>query len=71
LSHLGDGTKPEDARALLPGCTKTEVVVTSTLGNWQHIFHHRAENPKAQWQIRGIMKGVQGHAKSILPGVFE
>lgn len=68
---LNRGVKPEDSRGVLPNCTKTEVVTTGTLEMWQHIFNHRANNPKAQWQIRGIMQGVQEHAKSILPGVFK
>lgn len=62
--------KPEDARGLLPNCTKTEVVTTGTLGYWKHVFEHRAHNPKAQWQIREIMLGVEAKFKEILPEVF-
>ena len=67
---LDAGMKPEDARGLLPNCTKTEVVTTCTLENWKHIFEHRANNPKAQWQIRGIMQGIQAHMKGLVPEVF-
>jgi thymidylate synthase (FAD) len=71
LWWIKQGLKPEDARALLPNCTKTEVVTTATLSNWQHMFDHRANNPKAQWQIRGIMLDIQEHARTLLPGVFK
>jgi thymidylate synthase ThyX len=67
LKLLELGLPPEDARSVLPGCTKTEVVTTMTLGTWLHVFHHRADNPKAQWQIRGIMQGIREHAYVILP----
>jgi thymidylate synthase (FAD) len=61
---------PEDARGLLPNCTKTEVVATYTLGMWEHIFEHRARNPKAQWQIKNIMLGVEHKFRQLLPQVF-
>jgi len=69
LIELGK-LKPEDARGLLPNCTKTEVVTTGTLGYWKHIFEHRAHNPKAQWQIREIMLAIEKKFKEILPEVF-
>jgi thymidylate synthase (FAD) len=53
LHMLQLGLKAEDARGVLPNCTKTEVVTTGTLGYWvDHIFPHRGHNKKAQWQIR-------------------
>lgn len=65
------GLKPEDARMLLPNCCKTEVVTTYTLDVWKHVFEHRANNPKAQWQIRGIMQGIQKEFQKLLPEVFH
>jgi thymidylate synthase ThyX len=71
LEYINDGIPPEDAREILPNCTKTEVVTTGTLGYWiNHIFPHRADNPKAQWQIRNIMQGVKGHMQGQLPEMF-
>lgn len=70
LSALDIGFKPEDARGVLPNCTKTEVVTTGTLGYWKYVFKHRADNPKAQWQIRGIMQATQTHFKELLPAIF-
>jgi thymidylate synthase ThyX len=54
LLALEYGLKPEDARGLLPNCTKTEVVVTGTLDNWGHCIHHRGYNKAAQWQIKQL-----------------
>ena len=47
--------KPEDARFVLPNATKTEVVVTGTVGYWMdHVIPHRGHNEKAQWEIRKL-----------------
>jgi thymidylate synthase (FAD) len=70
LMQIEAGVKPEDARGLLPNCTKTEVITTCTLGNWMHIFKHRADNPKAQWQIRDITRGIKEHMSELLPQLF-
>lgn len=64
------GIPPEDARELLPNATKTEVVTSGTLENWMHIFKHRAENMKAQWQIKDITTGIKKHMQGILPQLF-
>jgi len=50
------GLKPEDARLVLPGGSKTEVVTTFNLRMWRHVFEERALNPHAQWQIKKIMR---------------
>jgi len=42
LQHRRDGLKPEEARAVLPLCTKTEVVMTGNLRAWDHFFAMRA-----------------------------
>jgi len=36
------GLKPEEARAVLPQSTKAELVMTGTLGQWDHFFDLRA-----------------------------
>lgn len=70
LYYRDQGIKPEDARAKLPNATKTEVVTTYTLGLWEHVFEHRARNKKAQWQIKGIMQGIEDNFQKLLPAVF-
>lgn len=36
------GLKPEQARTVLPQSTKAELVMTGTLGHWDHFFDMRA-----------------------------
>ena len=65
------GLKPEEARSVLPNCTKTEVVTTFNLRQWRHVFEDRALNPRAQFAIRSIMQGVLKEFAELLPCVFE
>lgn len=39
---LNMGLVAQEARAVLPTCTKTELLMTGTLGDWQHFFELRA-----------------------------
>jgi len=62
---------PEDARFLLPNCTKTEVVTTGTIGYWlDHVIPHRGHNPKAQWEIRKLRLDAENIIKERLPVLF-
>jgi thymidylate synthase ThyX len=69
VAELNEG-KPEDARFLLPLATATEIVVTMNLRMWRHVFRERALNPRAQWEIRGIFKGLYKTFNGYLPCVF-
>jgi thymidylate synthase (FAD) len=60
----------EDARRPLGNATKTEVVVTFTLGMWRHFHKMRTLNAHAEWCIKGLGKQVLEHQASILPDVF-
>lgn len=42
IIHRRDGMTPQEARAVLPLCTKTEVVMTGNLRAWNHFFDLRA-----------------------------
>lgn len=42
FSLLNLGLMPQEARAVLPTSTKTELVMTGTLGDWKHFFDLRA-----------------------------
>lgn len=69
--HLRDeGTKPEDARFVLPNATKTEVVTTFNLRQWRHVFKDRALNPRAQWELREIMMAILEKFVELMPSVF-
>jgi thymidylate synthase (FAD) len=44
-NHLIDtGTKPEEARSILPNSLKTEIVATMNLREWRHFFKLRTSN---------------------------
>jgi len=62
---------PEDARSVLPNCTKTEVVATFNLRMWRHIFEQRALNPRAQWQIRNLMADLLKQMNKLIPVLFQ
>jgi thymidylate synthase (FAD) len=64
------GLKPEDARELLPNAAISEIVITSTIDNWIHIFNQRSRNPKAQWQVKEVVQEVETHMRNILPSVL-
>lgn len=67
---ISDGAPPEDARSVLPGCCKTEIVVTANLRVWRHIFKERAINNHAQYEIRTIMSSLLDDFKTVLPEIF-
>lgn len=64
------GVKPEDARGVLPGCTKTELMVTYTLDMWKHFFKHRGHNKKAQHQIRHLALDIERQFSELMPNLF-
>lgn len=41
MGALKEGVAPQTARAILPNCLKTEVVMTGFLDDWQHFFELR------------------------------
>ena len=41
LTLLKEGWKPEQARAVLPMCTKSEAVMTGSVEDWSHLFDLR------------------------------
>ena len=71
LEMLEEGIKPEDARSCLPNATKTEITMTCNIRVWRHIFRDRALNPRAQWQIRGLMLDLLQTLTTKVPELFE
>lgn len=68
---LESGSKPEDARFVLPNACKTELATTFNLRQWRHVFKERALNTHAQWEIRSIMSGLLREFKAAMPSAFE
>lgn len=69
-SLLGAEWPPEDARDVLPGCSKTDIVSTFNLREWRHVFSMRCDR-HAQTPIRTTMKKILEELYCLLPDVFE
>jgi len=41
MFYISKGLKPQEARAILPNATKTELVMTGFIEDWQHFFDER------------------------------
>lgn len=64
------GWRPEQARAILPNSTKTEVVMTCNLREWRHVLKMRTSN-HAHPQIREVMVPLLAEFKKHLPELFD
>ncbi len=53
LDLLGQGSTPQEARAILPTCLKTEIAVTYNIREWRHFFYMRC-SPAAHPQMRQV-----------------
>ena len=60
----------EDARAILPNCVATQIVVTMNFRSLLHFFAERCCN-RAQWEIRDIANQMLEQCKQLYPCVFE
>lgn len=64
------GAKPQIARAVLPTCLKTEVVVTMNLRSWRHFFKMRCAR-SAHPQIRSLATDLLREMHSRVPEIFQ
>ncbi len=67
---IDDGWKPQQARAVLPNCLKTEIVMTCNLAEWKHFFSLRTAET-AHPQMREIAIPIMEDAKKRVPEVFN
>lgn len=63
------GAKPEIARAVLPNCTKTEIIMTANLREWRHFLKLRTHKT-ASPQMRALVTPLLNELKETLPDVF-
>jgi len=63
------GVKPENARAVLPTCLKTEVVMTANLREWYHILDLRTGRD-AHPDIRYVCHDLLIHMAKNYPEIF-
>jgi len=64
------GEKPEHARDILPIGLKTEIVVSTNLREWGHIFSQRT-SPKAHPQMRELMIPLLKEVRRVIPILYE
>ncbi len=55
---LAKGAKPQEARGVLPTDLKTELIITTNIAEWNHIFKLRTADD-AHPQVRALMKDFQ------------
>ena len=58
MELLNMGMPPQQAREVLPNSTKTEVVMTGTIGEWFHFFNLRC-SADAHPEMRRIAKPLR------------
>lgn len=54
IDLLNSGVRAQDARSILPNCTKTEFIMTANIREWRHILNLRCSK-HAQPETREIM----------------
>ena len=64
LQNIKQGMKPEDARAILPNATKTNIVMTCNLRELMHMCNLRLCT-RAQKEIRELFEMIQKRVTSI------
>lgn len=70
LHLLGDGATPEQARAVLPTCLKTELVMTMNAREWRHFLKMRLDKA-AQKEIRDLAQMILDQFREKYPVFFE
>lgn len=69
INLLDAGWTPQQARAVLPNSTKTEIVITANFREWRHIINLRT-SPAAHPQMVEVMTKVQALLHDAVPAVF-
>ena len=67
---IQSGCSAEEARAVLPNCCKTELVMTADLREWRHFFKVRCDK-HAQQPIRELALVLLDKMNTAIPVVFE
>ena len=67
---LNYGMSPQEARAVLPNSTKTEVIMTANLREWRTFFKLRCANA-AHPQMKEVTRPLLEQLSSMIPVVFD
>ena len=64
------GATPQEARAVLPNSTKTEIIMTANLREWRHFFKLRCSKA-AHPQMRELVIPLLKELQTKLPVIFD
>ncbi len=67
---LKAGSRPEQAREVLPNSLKTEIVMTANLREWMHVFNLRCSKVSHP-QIRALMRDCRNGFRKAIPVLFD
>lgn len=67
---INEGFKPQEARSILPGCLKTEIVMTANFREWLHFLELRTSNA-AHPDMQIIAKMIGKELYKINPIIFK
>lgn len=70
MEMVNNGSKPENARGVLPIDIKTEIVITTNLREWKHIFSLRTSKA-AHPSMRELMIPLLKEFKEKIPVIFD
>lgn len=70
LSLLELGATAQEARSVLPTCLKADIVTTTNLREWKHIFSLRCAKASHP-QIRQLMLPLLFEVSSLVPIIFD
>lgn len=70
LEMLHHGETPQVARAVLPTCLKTEIIMTCNFREWMHVLALRT-SPKAHPQIVQVMNLAKNILAKECPSIFD
>lgn len=70
---IAEGYKPEQARAILSHCVKTEVVMTANFREWRHFFKLRAleETGPVHPQMLEVTEPLLEYCGIVCPVIFD
>jgi thymidylate synthase (FAD) len=71
LLILKSSVSPQIARAILPNCLKTEIVISTNFREWVYIFNLRLFNKTAHPQMRSLLKPLYTELQEIYPEIFD
>lgn len=70
MRAIASGRTPESARAILPNCVRTEIVMTTNYREWRHILKERTSK-YADSNTKDLMKRLLAQLALRIPVVFE